>query len=233
MVADADLDGAVAAGRGIAGGSGRQAVQVDGIPPPPVGRADPIPDATGELDDARLAGHPAQAEQFADRRGSPVRRHDHQAKCTTGKDDLPRRLHRGSRVGAVRTGREAHGRHGAQQAVTPAGDRRQRGSTVTCPCRTRCRAVAELRTIGPTSNSSPINLNDNTCVARRYRLFTICDEVSTGLLINLPQANSGYDPVTSALRALVPGTVATYHRAQVVRSPGLTSCNHSCRACLR
>jgi len=142
MVADADLDGAVAAGRGIAGGSGRQAVQVDGIPPPPVGRADPIPDATGELDDARLAGHPAQAEQFADRHSSPVRRRDHQAKCTTGKDDLPRRLHRGSRVGAVRTGREAHGRHGAQQAVTPAGDRRQRGSTVTCPCRTRCRVVA-------------------------------------------------------------------------------------------
>ena len=61
----------------MAGGSGRQAVQVDGIPPPPVGRADPIPDATGELDDPRLAGHPAQAEQFADRRGSPVRSHYH------------------------------------------------------------------------------------------------------------------------------------------------------------
>jgi hypothetical protein len=59
------------------GGSGRQAVQVDGIPPPPVVRADPIPDATGELDDPRLAGHPAQAEQFADRRGSPVRSHYH------------------------------------------------------------------------------------------------------------------------------------------------------------
>src|SRR3954447_4607146 len=28
----------------MAGVSGRQAVQVDGIPPPPVGRADPIPD---------------------------------------------------------------------------------------------------------------------------------------------------------------------------------------------
>jgi hypothetical protein len=81
-------------------------VQVDGIPPPPVGRADPIPDATGELDDPRLAGHPAQAEQFADRHGSPVRSHDLQAKSTTGKDDLPRRLHSGSRVGAVRTGRE-------------------------------------------------------------------------------------------------------------------------------
>ena len=90
--------------RGDGGGSGRQAVQVDGIPPPPVGRADPIPDATGELDDPRLAGHPAQAEQLADRRGSPVRSHYHQAKCTTGKDDLPRRLHRGSRVSAVRTG---------------------------------------------------------------------------------------------------------------------------------
>ena len=155
--------------RGDGGGSGWQAVQVDGIPPPPVGRADPIPDATGELDDPRLAGHPAQAEQFADRRGSPVRSHYHEAKCTTGKDDLPRRLHRGSRVSAVRTGRETHGRHGAQQAVTPAGDRRQRGSTVTCQCSPRCRAVAELRTVGPTSNSSPTNLNYNICVARSLR----------------------------------------------------------------
>ena len=143
----------------MAGGSGWQAVQVDGIPPPPVGRADPLPDATGELDDPRLAGHPAQAEQFADRRGSPVRSHYHQAKCTTGKDDLPRRLHRGSRVSAIRTGCETHGRHGVQHAVTPAGDRRQRGSTVTCPCRTRRRAVTKLRTVGPTSNSSPTNLN--------------------------------------------------------------------------
>jgi hypothetical protein len=60
----------------MAGGSGWQAVQVDGISPPPVGRADPIPGATGELDDPRF-GHPAQAEQFADRRGSPVRSHYH------------------------------------------------------------------------------------------------------------------------------------------------------------
>ena len=149
-------------------GSVWQAVQVDGIPPPPVGRADPIPDPTGELDDPRLAGHPAQAEQFADRRGSPIRSHYHEAKCTTGKDDLSRRLHRGRRVGAVRTGRETHGRHGAQQAVTPAGDRRQRGSTVTCPCSTRCHAVAELRTVGPTSNSSPTNLNTTPALLARY-----------------------------------------------------------------
>jgi len=83
-------------------GSLRQAVQVDGIPPPPVGRADPIPDATGELDDSRLAGHPAQPEQFADWRGSPVRGHDHHAQGTRGKDDLPRRLHSGSRISDVR-----------------------------------------------------------------------------------------------------------------------------------
>ena len=69
--------GLAAADAAMAGGSGRQAVQVDGISPPPVGRADPIPDATGELDDPRLAGHPAQAEQFADRRGGPIRSHDH------------------------------------------------------------------------------------------------------------------------------------------------------------
>ena len=61
----------------MAGGSGWQAVQVDGISPPPVGRADPIPGATGVLDDSRLAGHPAQVEQFADRRGSPVGSHYH------------------------------------------------------------------------------------------------------------------------------------------------------------
>ena len=130
-------------------------MQVDGIPPPPVGRADPIPDATGELDDPRLAGHPAQAEQFADRRGSSVRSQYHEAKGITGKDDLPGCLHRCSSVSASRTSHETHGRHGAQRAVTPAGDRRQRGSTVTCPCSTRRRGVAELRTIGPCNASRP------------------------------------------------------------------------------
>jgi hypothetical protein len=98
---------------------------------------------------------PAQAEQFTDRRGSPVRSQYHQAKCTTGKDDLPRRLHRGSRVSAVRTGCETHGRHGAQRAVTLAGDRRQRGSTVTCRCSTRRRAVSELRRVGPRATLLP------------------------------------------------------------------------------
>ena len=93
------------------------------------------------------------------------------------------------------------------------------------------RDASELRTAGPTSNSSPTNLNDNMrCF--QVMLSTICDEVSTGLLIIALKWNSGYDPVTSALGALVPGTVATYHRPQVVRSPGLTSCNRSRRACL-
>jgi hypothetical protein len=69
--------GPAAADAVMAGGSGLQAVQVDGISPPPVGRADPIPDATGELDDPRLAGRPTQAEQFADRRGSAVRSQYH------------------------------------------------------------------------------------------------------------------------------------------------------------
>jgi hypothetical protein len=173
-------------------------VQVDGIAPSPVGCADPIPDATGELDDPRLAGHPAQAEQFADRRCSPVRSQYHEAKCATGKDDLRRRLHRGSRVDAVRTGCETHGRHGAQQAVTPLGDRRQRGSTVTCSCSTRCRAVAELRTPGPTSNSPPTNLNSQTCVPRWSR----CPQSAMKYpqpVDKLRHANSGYDRVTSGL----------------------------------